>query len=81
MVRFCVLLTFEIEFLLENAQEWLEGHINLPLKSQSRSHGIHMAISLRDLRDASLENASGPSFELRNSNYANLRTNRPKKEI
>ena len=38
-------------------------------KSQFRGQGIHTTISLRDLRDASLENSSGPSFELRNSNY------------
>ena len=53
-----------------------------------RGQGIHMAVSLRDLTDASLENTSGPSFELRNSNhtlfelrnshYANLHTHRPK---
>ena len=49
-----------------------------PPKSQFRGQGIHMAISLHDLRDASLENTSGPSFELRNSNYANLRTHWPK---
>ena len=38
-----------------------------------RGQHIHTAISLHDLRDASLENPSGLSFEMRNSNYANLR--------
>ena len=59
-------------FLLENAvyrRKWLEGHVALPPKSQLRGQGIHTAISLRDLRDASLENASGQSFALLNSNY------------
>ena len=61
-------------------QKWLEGHIAPsppppphpppPPESQVRGQGIHMVISLRDFRDASLENISGPSFELRNSNYA-----------
>ena len=50
-------------------QKWLEGHVALPPKSQFRGQGIHTAISLRDLRDGSLENTSEPSFELRNSNY------------
>ena len=35
---------------------------------------MNTAILLHCLRDASLENNSGPSFELHNSNYANLRT-------
>ena len=48
----------------------LEGHVALPPKSQFRGQGIHTAISLSDLRDASLENISGPSFELSNSNYS-----------
>ena len=49
-----------------------EGHVHvaLPPKSQFRGQGIHTVISLRDLRDTPLENTSGPSFELRNSNYA-----------
>ena len=51
-------------------RKWLEGHVAPPPKSQFRGQGIQLAISLRDLRDASLENTSGPSFELRNSNYA-----------
>ena len=51
-------------------RKWLEGHVTPSPKSQFRGQGIHTAISLRDLRDASLENTSGPSFELRNSNYA-----------
>ena len=51
-------------------RKWLEGHVAPPPKSQLRGHGIHTAISLHDLRDASLENTSGPSFELRISNYA-----------
>ena len=51
-------------------RKWLERHIAPPLKSQFRGQGIHTAISLRDLRDASLENTSWPSFELHNSNYA-----------
>ena len=50
-------------------RKWL-GHIAPPSKSQFRGQGIHTAILQRDLRDASLENTSGPSFELRNSNYA-----------
>ena len=44
------------------------SHSSAP-KSQFRGQGIHTAISLRDLRDASLENTSRPSFELCNSNY------------
>ena len=52
----------------------LEGHVAPPPKSQFRGQGIHTAILLRDLRDASLENTSAPSCELRNSNYANLHT-------
>ena len=55
-------------------RKWLEGHVALPPKSQFRGQGIHTAILLRDLRDAKLENTSGPSFELRISNYA-LRCN------
>ena len=51
-------------------RKWLKGHVAPPPKSQFRGQGIHTAISRRDLRDASLENTSGPSFELRNSNYA-----------
>ena len=39
--------------------KWLEGHVALPPKSQFRGQGIHTAISLSDLRDASLENTSG----------------------
>ena len=35
-----------------------------------RGQGIHTVISLRDLRDASLENTSRPSFELHILNYA-----------
>ena len=58
--------------------KWLEGHVAPPPKSQFRGQGIHTAISLHDLRDASLENTSGPSFELRNSNYANSRTHKQK---
>ena len=46
----------------------LEGHVALPPKSQFIGQGIHTASLLRDLRDASLENTSGLSFELRNSN-------------
>ena len=56
----------------------LEGHVASHPKSQFRGQGIHTAFLLRDLRDMSLENTSGPSFELHNSNYANLRTHRPK---
>ena len=58
-------------------RKWLEGHIAPPPKSQFRGQGIHTAISLRDLRDASLENTSGPPFELRNSNYAYTRAKIP----
>ena len=47
----------------------LEGHVAPPPKSQSRGQDIHTVISLGDLRDVSLENTSGPSFELLNSNY------------
>ena len=36
-------------------QKWLEGHVAPPPKSQFRGQGIHTAISLRYLRDASLE--------------------------
>ena len=50
--------------------KWLEGHVAPSPKSQFRGQGIHTTILLRDFRDASLENTSGPSFELRNSNYA-----------
>ena len=46
-------------------RKWLEGHVAQPPKSQFRGH---MAISLHDLRDASLKNTSGPSFELNDSN-------------
>ena len=45
-----------------------KGHVALPPKSQFRGQGIHTAILVRDLSDVSLENASGPSFELRDSN-------------
>ena len=48
--------------------DWLEGHIAPLPKSQFRGQGIHTVISLRDLKDESLENTSGPSFELHNSN-------------
>ena len=41
-------------------------------KSQFRGRGIHKVISLCDLRDASLENTSRPSFELHNLNYPSL---------
>ena len=51
-------------------RKWLESHVAPPPKSQFRGQDIHTAISLHDLRDASLENTSGPSFELHNSNYA-----------
>ena len=44
-------------------RKWLDGHVAKPPKSQFRGQGIHTAISLCDLRDASLENTSGPSFE------------------
>ena len=56
----------------------LEGHVAPPPKLQFRVQRIHTMISLRDLRDTPLENTSGPSFELHNSNYANLHTHRPK---
>ena len=52
-------------------------HEALPPESQFRGQGIHTTISLRDLRGASMENTPRPSFELRNSNYANLRTHGP----
>ena len=48
---------------------WLNGHVHvaLPPKSQFRGQGIHTVILLRDLRDASLENTSGSSFQFCNS--------------
>ena len=45
-------------------RKWLEGYVAPPPKSQFKGQGIH---SLRDLRDASLKNISGPTIELRNS--------------
>ena len=36
-------------------RKWIEGHVALPPKSQFRSQSIHMAISLRNLRDVSLQ--------------------------
>ena len=51
-------------------RKWLEGHLGPPPKSQLRGQGIHTVIWLRDLRDAYLENTSGPSFEMRISNDA-----------
>ena len=54
-------------------RKWLEGHVAPLPKSQFRGQGIHAEISLHDLRDASLEK-NRPSFELCNSNYANLST-------
>ena len=50
-------------------RKWLEGHVTLHAKSEFRGQGIHMTILLHDLRDASLENTTGPKFELQNSNY------------
>ena len=38
-------------------------------QTQFRGQGIHTALLLHDVRDVSLENSSGPSFD-----YANLRT-------
>ena len=35
--------------------KWLEGHVAPPSKLQFIGQGIHTAISLRDLRDVSLE--------------------------
>ena len=61
-----------------NRRKWLEGHVAPSPKSQCRGQGIHTAILLRDLRDASPENTSWRSLELHNSNYATLRTHRPK---
>ena len=51
-----------------SAWMWL-CHVAPPPKSQFRGQGIHTAISLHDLRDVPLENTSGPSFELSNSNF------------
>ena len=51
-------------------RKWLEGHLAPPPKSQFIGQGIHTVISLHDLRDAWLENTSGPSFEMRISNDA-----------
>ena len=48
---------------------------------KNRPRSIHTAISLHDLRDASLENTSGPSFQLRVQiipHDANLSTHGPK---
>ena len=49
-------------------RKWLEGHVAL------RPHNHNLEVNSRhsygDLRDASLENTSGPSFELHNSHYA-----------
>ena len=42
----------------------LEGHVAPPPTLHFRSHGIHTVISLHVLRDASLENTSGPSFKI-----------------
>ena len=59
-------ISFEIEFLLKCTvyrRKWLEGHVAPPPKSQFRGQGIYTAISLRDLRDASLENTSGQSLQ------------------
>ena len=55
---------------MRNQRKWLEGHVAPPSKSQVRGQGIHTAILRRDLRDASLENTSGLSFELCNSSHA-----------
>ena len=68
-----IAISFEIEFQLENCavyrRKWLEGRVQAPPpKSQVRGQGIHTAILLHDLRDASLENTSEPTFELPNSN-------------
>ena len=49
--------------------KWLEDHVTPPPKPQFRGQGIHTTILPHDLRDGSLENTSGPSFELHNSNY------------
>ena len=55
-------------------RKWLEGHLAPrpppPPQITIRGQGIHTVISLRDLRDAYLENTSGPSFEMRFSNDA-----------
>ena len=40
-----------------------------PLNHNLEGQGNHTAILLRDLRDASLENTSGQSFELHNSKF------------
>ena len=93
VARFCVLITisFMTEFILENAR-FIGGSIMVRNSCSSapppppQNHNlevqcIHMAIALHDLRDTSLQNTSGPSFELRNSNYpcdTNLHTHGPK---
>ena len=73
----CTELAFPVLlYIMQRAvyrQKWLEGHLQNvapPPKSQFRGQGIHTVISLRDLRDAQLENTFGPSFEMRISNDA-----------
>ena len=65
-----IAIYFEIEFLLENGLSGGGGGVVRrshssapPPKSQFRGQGIHRAISLGDLRNSSLENTSGQSFE------------------
>ena len=58
--------------------EVVEGQVAPPPKSQFRGQGIHTVISLHDLRDASLENTSGPSCAIQITlRGANLHTHRP----
>ena len=68
-----IAVSFVIEFLFKTStvlcmRKWLEGHVALSPKSKFRGQGIHTVISLRNLRDASLENNSGRSFEFCNWN-------------
>ena len=63
-----IAISFEIRKCVVYRRKLSEGHVATPPKSQFRGQGIHTAISLRDLRDASLENTTGPTFELHNSN-------------
>ena len=78
MAHFCVLLTMPDCYFISIRKcavyggKWIEGHAAPPPKSQFRGQGIHTSNSLHDLRDASLKNTSGPSFELRTSNYASF---------
>ena len=64
-------------------QKWLEGQVARPLKSQFKGQGIHTAISLRNLRDASRCWKTPPDYHLNcaiqiSLRDTNLHTHRPK---